>query len=138
MNREAVYSALFTLLSSAPGLITTSRTLRHWSDVQPSEMPALFQAQGDQSVSRQLKLPMRWELMADIWVYVSTDGDLSPGEVINPIVDAICSAINPYPSERQTLGGIVYDVYVAGSIKTSSGTLGNIEAVMIPVCIIAF
>jgi hypothetical protein len=45
VNREAIYQALFDRVKNLSGLVTASRTLRHWDDVPLVEQPALFQEQ---------------------------------------------------------------------------------------------
>ena len=133
MNREAIYSALFNLVSAAPGLVTTSRKLKHWDDVGPSAMPALFQAQGAQQAMAVTGQPTRWMLEATLWLYVSTEGATSPGTVLNPIVDAIDAALAFGPFGHQTLGGLVQYARVDGMLETSEGTLGSTEVIRIPI-----
>jgi len=139
MNREAIYAALFAMVSPLDGLVTVSRRLRHWSDVPSSETPALFQAQGKQSVARPAAngLPSKYELDATIYVYVNTV-DQVPGTVLNPIVDAITQIFDPNPvGAPQMLGGLVQWARVEGTIETSEGTLGDVEVCMIPIRMLA-
>ena len=137
MNREAIYSALFAKLVAAPGLVTTSRKLAHWADVEASAMPALFQAQGNQIAKVQTRQPTLWELNATIWIYVNTQGSGNPGSVLNPIVDAITAAMgNPFAGQPQTLGGLVEYARIEGELMTSEGTLGDIEVIKIPIKIL--
>jgi hypothetical protein len=134
MNREAIYSALFNLVLTAPGLITTSRKLLHWDDVQLSAMPALFQAQGAQTALAHTGMPTRWEMTATLWIYVSTMDAGNPGSIINPIVDAIAAALDLDAfAKPQTLGGLVAYARIEGTAETSEGTLGDREVIKIPV-----
>jgi hypothetical protein len=138
MNREAIFSALFALASGAPGLVTTGRKLRHWSDVSASEMPALFQAQGDQVAIRETRFPTKWLMSAKLYVYVSTEAAASPGEVLNPILDYLTAQLaDPFPGVPQTLGGLVEYARIEGTVETSEGTLGNVEVAVVPVMILA-
>lgn len=133
MVREDIFSALFTLIAAAPGLVTTSRKLKHWNDVSANEMPALFLAQGAQNAMVRTGEPTRWELNGTIWVYVSTI-DNDPGPVLNPILDAICNTLGLNGAGyQQTLGGLVEYARVEGTIETSEGTLGTTEVCKIPV-----
>lgn len=139
MNREPIFAALFDLVSVAPGLVTMSRTLKHWSDVSAEERPALFQAQGGQTVVATAAngLPSKWMMEASLYVYVSTDGSASPGQVLNPILDAIEAMLAPNPmGVPQKLGGLVEWVRIEGTIETSEGTLGTDEVAIIPVRIL--
>ncbi len=134
MTREDIFSGLFNLVTTAPGLVTTSRKLLHWDSVQPSEMPALYQAQGNQTAMAVTRLPTRWLLSATLWIYVSTQGEKSPGEVLNPILDAITTALDQaFPGVPQTIGGLVEYVRIEGAIETFEGTLGSLEICRIPV-----
>jgi hypothetical protein len=137
MNREAIYSALFALVSTAPGLVTTSRKLLHWNDVQSSARPALFQAQKGETAIQSTGLPTKWMLGVDIYVYVSTKGTDHPGAVLNPILDAIAAKLDmPFPGQPQTLGGLVQYARIDGRIETDEGTLGDDAVAIIPVSIL--
>jgi len=137
MNREAIYSALFTLVSAAPGLVTKSRKLLHWNDVPPSQRPALFMAQRRESTMQVTGRPTVWTLHVDLYVYVSTLGNDYPGQALNPILDAIATKLDyPYAGQPQTLGGLVQWARIEGSIETDEGTLGNDAVAIIPVSIL--
>jgi hypothetical protein len=139
MNREVIYSALFALISTADGLATASRKLKHWSDVPATQRPALFQAQGRETVMATAAngLPSRWLLEATLYIYVSAAGATSPGEILNPILDAIATTLDPTPaSQPQTLDGLVQYARIEGAIETSEGTLGDDEVALIPVRIL--
>ncbi len=138
MNREAIYSALFALAAQAPGLVTTSRKLKHWSDVPAGQRPALFQAQVSETAMRVTGRPTRWMLAVKLYVYVSTAGAASPGEVLNPILDYLTHQLeDPFPGVSQTLGGLVEFSRIEGTIETSEGTLGNDEIAIIPVVMLS-
>lgn len=140
MNREAIYAALFALVGGAPGLATTSRKLKHWSEVPANQRPALFQAQGRETVAQPAAngLPTKWMLDATLYVYVGTAGAESPGEVLNPILDAITARLDAnVMGTPQTLGGLVQWARIEGSIETSEGTLGDDEVALIPVRMLA-
>jgi hypothetical protein len=137
MNREAIYAALFTLVSSDPALQTVSRKLLHWSDVPASQRPALFMAQKREAVVQSTGRPGRWLLTVDLYVYVSTKGNDYPGAVLNPILDLISSKLdNPIPGVPQTLGGLVQWARIEGAIETDEGTLGDDAVAIIPVHIL--
>lgn len=134
MNREQIYSALFTVASSAPGLITSSRKLRHWTDLEPGAMPALFLAQGDQIAQRTTRMPARWLLRASLYIYVHTEGETSPASSMNPILDYLTEQLDdPFPGVPQTLGGLVEYARIEGAIETDEGVLGSIAVAIIPI-----
>lgn len=137
MNREAIYSALFALVASAPGLVTTSRKLLHWNDVPPTARPALFQSQKGEMAIQTTGIPTKWLLTVDLYLYVSTQGADNPGSVLNPIIDSIAAKLDqPFPGQSQTLGGLVQYARIEGRIETDEGTLGNDAVAIIPVSIL--
>lgn len=138
-TREQIFEALFDLVWPVASATfkndrATARTLRHWNDVAPEEMPALFLAQGDQTPTYVVNgQPPKWAIEARLYLYVTHDGALSPGEVLNPILDTIIQAFNPNAiGVPQQLGGLVQWARIDGAIETSEGTLGTIEVAQIP------
>lgn len=139
MTREPIYEALFNLLSSIPGLQTTSRRLLHWSDVPAAAQPALFQAEGPEKQEPKKGFPAKVTLRCDIYLYVNTGNDLivTPGPIINPLMDAIEAAIAPSPvTGFQTLGGTVSHCWIEGEVVTDEGVLGAQAIKIIPVFIL--
>jgi hypothetical protein len=137
MDREAIYSALFDLLKGAAEFQTASRRLKHWSDVPAADQPALFQAQRREIVEGEPGLPRIHMLHVDAYIYANTgDSDLSPGEFLNPLLDAIEAALAPNPiTNKQQLGGLVEHVWVEGEIETDEGTLGDQGVCIVPIVI---
>lgn len=72
MNREAVYSALWSKLDALDGFVTKSRKLVHWNDVKRYDQPALFMAQGDMQALTLTGRETKWILRADVYLYVQT------------------------------------------------------------------
>ena len=141
MNREAIATALFNLVKTAPGLVTSSRRLKHWSDVPTAEQPALFQAQGKEVLdtsTQKLGGPAVHRLNFEIYLYVkSTDPLASPATVLNPLLDAVEAALTPTLGTKQTLGGLAQHAFISGSIETDEGTLGDQAVAIIPVEVLA-
>lgn len=142
MQREPIYAALFELAWDGPTFKNpkeTARILRHWNEVAPEEHPAFFMAQGRETVSQTAAngLPTKWLLEASLYIYVIRDGDRSPGEVINPILDVISSKLEATArGTPQTLGSLVEWARIEGTIETSEGTLGDREIAIVPVRIL--
>jgi hypothetical protein len=137
MIREPIYAALFDLVKAAPGLVTTSRKLKIFTDVRPNQRPALFQAQKSEAAIRKTGLPTVWMIDVTLYIYVSTQGAMSPGEVLNPIMDYIEAQLGEkLPGTSQTLGGLVQWARIEGVSVTSEGTLGNDEICLVPVKIL--
>lgn len=137
MNREAIYSALFSQVVSSSVWRTASRRLLHWNDVPAKQQPALFMAQRGESVQTERGKPPIWRLNVDLYVYCRTDGGLAPGPILNPLVDAIEAALAPNQIENaQTLGGLVTWCRIEGAIETDEGTLGDQTVAIIPISIL--
>lgn len=139
IDREAIYAALFARLATIPGLVTTSRVLRHWDDVQPEEQPALFQAQGAQQPTTVTGQATKWLLPADIYVYVRTEEGQPPSSVLNPILDAIESAfpLHPVTGKHSLDAPGVEWARIEGAIETDEGTLGQQAVAIVPIQILA-
>lgn len=138
IDREAIYAALFERLSAIPGLKTTSRRLRHWTDVGSSEQPALFQAQRNQLAKTTPGTPSVWTLFADIYIYVSNTGD-TPAAGMNALINAVEAALAPDNRVKNTctLGGLCSFCFIDGSVETDEGTLGNQAVAIVPIKIVA-
>lgn len=143
MNREAIYAALFNLVANVPGIVVAERRLRHWNDVRAVEQPYLCVTQGNQTATQGspvIGVNAKWQMEADIYIYVQTTGKQVPGTVLNPILDAIEQALAPpFPdiNKCQTLGGLVEHCWIEGTIETDEGTLGDQAVAIIPVHILA-
>lgn len=141
MNREAMYEALFQNWKGLPGVVTTSRILKHWTDVQPAQQPAVFQPQAQETSIGQRGQPQKWECRLKLYVYVRTDGGKVPGTVLNPILDGITNLVNrKHPvTGLNDLGGVpgVEWARIDGTIETDEGTLGQQAVAIIPVLILA-
>ena len=139
MNREAIYSALFTKLSSIALLKTSSRILMHWDDVAPNQQPALYMAQDDQTATQVTGFPTKYTLGAKIWIYCHRDTNgVIPATQVNNILDAIDLVLKPVPNPtyKETLGGLVEHCWIDGNIVTDEGTLGNQTVALIPIRIL--
>lgn len=139
MNREAIYSALFARLAATPGVVTSSRILSHWNDVETEQQPALFMSQASETPSTATGEPTKWLLSVDVYVYVATSGNTPPGSVMNPILDAIESVFPLHPiTGKHTLDapGVEW-ARIEGAIQTDEGTLGNKAVCIIPIQILA-
>lgn len=152
MNREDIYSALFAKVSSSANFATIGRLLKHWTDVGPEEMPALYQVQKREEVTQLKGQGKRWTFKVDLYVYVHTnsqqlggegiapplpDATLTPSMLMNPLIDAIeaALAIDDFSNNACTLGGLVSRAWIDGVIETSEGALGDHEVAIIPISI---
>lgn len=138
MNREQIYSALFDKLAALDGFVTKSRRLQHWNDVDQFSQPAIFMAQGNQLAETVSGNPSKWRLQVQVYIYVYNED--VPATQLNPLLDAVCNAINEINpiTGRTTLpvAGVEY-CRVSGTIETDEGTLGSQAVAIIPIEILA-
>lgn len=137
MNREAIYGALYALVAGAASFATTSRRLRHWTDVPAAEQPALFQVQKSESARTRRGQPTEWTLAVDLYLYCQAPDDTTaPSTVLNPLIDAVAAALAPkgldLATNVQTLGGLVSHCWIAGKIETDEGALGGQAVAIVP------
>ncbi len=134
MIREPIYAALFAKLATAASFKVTSRRLAHWGDVALADQPALFMAQKGEAATTVPAQPTVWTLTVDVYLYVSSENrDVAPGQLLNPLLDAVVASIAPDYSGKQTLGGLVQHCWVEGEVKTDEGTLGDLAVAVIPI-----
>jgi hypothetical protein len=138
INREAIYSALWTLAAGAARFASANRRLRHWSDVAPAEQPALFMSEkGGYAAIKALGAPTVWTLYADFYIYVhSSDPYATPTTILNPLLDALEAALAPVAATGvQNLGlpGMVSHAYIAGKIETDEGIIGDQAIAIVPI-----
>lgn len=135
MNREPIYTALFEKVASLPGIVTSSRRLKHWNDVSPADQPALFQAQAGENAMVKTGFPTKWNLDVELYLYchAGNDSDATPATDLNNLLDAIEEALKPDHSGYQNLGGLVFDCRIDGKVETDEGTLGPQSVAIIPI-----
>lgn len=136
--RESIYAALWSLGSTSAGYATASRRLRHWADVSPAEMPAIFMVEkGGTAVNKALGAPLVWTLSADFYVYAySSDPYAAPAMVLNPLLDALETALAPNQATGILTLGLPYMVthcYIAGKVDTDEGVLGDLAVAIVPI-----
>lgn len=105
-TREEIYQALFLLGSTATvngeaAFVTASRRWVSFAQVTPDLQPAFFQVQRKESPRTTLSqgMPPVWTMHVDWFVYVNLGADLSlpPSSVLNPILDALETAVSFAP-----------------------------------------
>ena len=149
-TREQVYTALFTLLQTAPGFITYSRRVLDYSAIAPALMPILmlweFPEESDYKPGRGLPRDT-WEATVMI-VFQNLskpkDGDPTtavPGStIINPLIDAVRAALVPDDDTTNslTLGGLVEWCRVEGRtiIETGDTDANGFGGAAIPIRIL--
>ena len=138
ISREPIYAALFGRVAGAVLFVTAGRKLRHWSDLTAAEQPALFMRQKFEVVTvTALGAPTMWKLGVELYVYVhASDPYIAPTAVLNPLLDAVQSALAPAPvTGLQDLGvpEMVQHACIAGKIEITEGVLRDQAVAVIPV-----
>lgn len=145
-TREAVSQALFDLLITSYSYALTSRRLDTYSSISSSaQMPAFFlEEEPEQHTRNKMPTPALRVLTYTAWIFVSQgeDPNALPITIINNIIDAIDPVSggvlkpNNLPQNRQTLGGLVYDCYIEGTLPKAPGDIDGIGALRIPIKVI--
>jgi hypothetical protein len=140
VNREAIYAALFARLTGAYQWQTSSRVLKHWSDVSAGQQPAMFMAQVGERAVVQSRQPTRWFLEVKLYLYATsqTQANEVPATTLNNMLDAVVASLQPDHSavDTQTLGGLVEYARIEGDLITDEGLLGEQAVAIVPIMIL--
>lgn len=137
-NREDIFSKLFALTYKIDGIVSQSRKLKVFSDVQPNECPAIFQNQTSETSTQKIGQPKIITLKCDWYLYLNTNGDrTTPQSVnINNFLTQIDKIFIPNSMTGTfTLGGLVSHCWIEGETKIIEGVLGDYSIVIIPITI---
>jgi hypothetical protein len=120
-----------------------ARLLRHWTDVQASDQPALFVTQRGEVSEKRIGQLNKWTLDVLVYIYCQAPTDRTPvAPALNALIGAVRAAVSTDPSgpgraqNRCTLGGLVFDTWIEGKIETDEGFLGQQGVAKISVRII--
>lgn len=136
-SREAIASALFTLLQNGFQWSKSSRTATIWSNVDAAEQPAMFLIHTHEAVNQNQAMGLpKWTMYFTCLIYAKVDpstGGPPSDTQINTYIDAIDNALHPSPGEKQTLGGLVLDAFITGDLMIDPGILDQQIAIVIPI-----
>ncbi len=147
-RREANAAALYALVDAAAkgvvNLAVSSRIIRHYDDVSPAELPALFQTQKPETNERaaggQGNLPPKRTQHFEFWIYT---GDAQvptvvPAQQMNVMVDAVEAAMAPNPlTNVNNLGGQCAHAWIEGSIEYYENvTVDGKSIAVIPIAVL--
>jgi hypothetical protein len=143
-SRDAIYNALFYLLcqTTPPSYLggkwnTTSRDLDEWTKVPAADQPALYVVALANHGSQLVEAMEQWKLMASVIVYYKRDVLDDPANprdtAVLDVIDMIDKTIHPIPGEHQTLGGLVHNCYVDGTVMFDAGLTDTQAVVMVPI-----
>ena len=134
-SREAIYAALFALLSGAPFFRTATRRIKEYADVDQATQPALLQVELGEKWNARVGAPPLITLAARLFLYCESNDPTAPVSTpMNALLDAVTLALAPpllpHGPFRQTLGGLVQHAGIAGEITIAEGLSGQSEAVI--------
>jgi hypothetical protein len=143
VQREPIFAALFALGAAATWdngrtWKTSSRRTVHFSKVEAQ--PAFFQYESEENIQQVTSMPYKSILKAHWIAYQNTglDPKAIPATENNLILDALQAALAPQlmPGvqfvDRCTLGGLVYNVKICGSVMKYDGALEGQGIITIP------
>src|SRR5215472_16661648 len=146
-GRATVFNALFNFIVNTPPPVgsdwkTTSQWLRHWNDVAPEQQPALFLHRWPQVSEQKHAFGVtKWAWKAAIIVYYRTDGYRSatayPDQLTDRFLDDLEQTFQTVPLlTRQTLGGLVWNVWLDGNVYSDPGLLDGQSVIVAPLTIL--
>ncbi len=141
IDREPIYSAIYSLLQTVQGFRTVSRRLKLWSDETAGPFPAVYMVQAGEDPTYQTKgLPALWTLRVDLLLYTyQSDQKSSPMPQANNLVSAIEALLATDNSDGTffTLGGLVNRCWIEGSVEYFEGVTADMTICVIPLTILA-
>lgn len=144
VNLEPAMAALFkraqAVNTPATPFKVMSRRMRHFTDVKPEEIPALFQFQapGFTIEKAQRSLPVfRYRVWWMVYLPVSQNLGNPTSPQMNNYVTALTQALTPSVAEpRITLRGLVYECYLDGQGLMDEGLLTTPSLIALPITIL--
>jgi hypothetical protein len=154
LDREPIFTAIFSRLQAIAGVVTCSRDWKHFDDVDPAKQPAIFLNVGPENCTPQRGMPPKWTLKPTIHVYLRNDADPdAPGGIaLHAMMKNIEAAFERTPAEVSlangpfsdsgadsygtTLGGLVSHCWISGEIINDEGLLQGQALAIIPLEIV--
>lgn len=145
-RREVVAQTLFDRVvgqckANGLTLVTSSRKLVSFANVDAAQMPALYQTQKPETQERStLGLPAKRTMHFELWLYVSDaqEDSVVPATQLNDTVDAIEMAIAPDAvTQASTLGGLVASARIDGSVEMyENATADGKSIAVVPIAVL--
>jgi hypothetical protein len=143
--REAISVALFNLLkgitfgSPPTPFQLAARAGRMWDAIPSGSQPAMFLFQVGETATQRTNIALyKWEMEFWCLIYLQADAaardttDVTEETQMNAIMDALEKALQPIPGEKQTLGGLVNNVWIEGQVIFDTGIIDQQCAIIIP------
>jgi hypothetical protein len=140
-TREAVMTALQSMLAGLGSFAIVSRRNRSPETIGPSQSPALFLLEHSEDYhTSAVNLPPVRSLTVSVVIYndVGPNNDAIPSTVVNQMLDAIDAALAARDpgTGRYTLGGLVYSVVAEGAVEKAPGDKTGKSLAIVPLKII--
>lgn len=144
-SREQIWSTLFQMWSVpclANGLVTASRSVVHYINVDHALMPAAYQFQKGESWKRVRGLPPAIVLKGEILLYADSpipNPQVPQSTILNTMLDIIQSTLgDASPDNNQTLQNTpgIQHVWIEDNVQIYEGVLVNTSIVIIPIHIL--
>lgn len=139
LSRETIYNALFDFLQSNDSLMsqvkTFTRKLTIFTEIAAEDQPAIYLEMTGESRMIVRGQPPRITLESNLWVNVVKDGEVA-AQILNPILDAIETALLPTTDTTQTLSNKVHHCWIEGTTQIFEGNLGDEALAIIPIRIL--
>jgi hypothetical protein len=134
-SREAIYGALFSLVSRSDMFGIATRRIKEYSDVDQATQPALLQVEIGEKWNSRVGIPPIVTLTARLFIYCESNDPTEPvstqmNGLLDSVTRALASPILPDGAFRQTLGGLVQHAFISGEVTIAEGLTGQSEAVI--------
>lgn len=140
-NIEAIHVALFAVMQAMvtdAKLRGASRRLEHVNEFDIARAPVGFQHQLPMKLAGRGQSLPRNTFRVDWYFYVGGMEGAVHSTQLNELVDEVLTRIAPsLPGQKQTLGGLVEDVYVEGEVEIYEGVLADRAVAIVPLTIVA-
>jgi hypothetical protein len=143
-TRNEVSIALFELLKTAEDFKTFSRRMKTFDTISQADKPALFLIDTTENHQKQQQVtPAIRILNFDAYVFIFTGSSKAiPADALNDLIDKIdpnsggVLKPNDVIANRQTLGGLVYNVFIDGEMIKVPGDLDGQGVAIIPIKVV--
>jgi len=140
MSRNEAFDALLAIAQQIEPVAGTpwGETGRKMKAPEQSQMPALFQVEGDCEHESRLgqmirrKEQVTWVILHDF----GKDQARTPAQYSQDIKDSIEAKFGDRGISYQSLSGLVYAVYIEGAIRRFPGDLDGTEMITVPLSLL--
>jgi hypothetical protein len=132
-SREAIYAALFALVSGSASFRTATRRIKEYSDVAQGTQPAILQVELGEKWDAPVGKPPVVALNCRFFIYCESNDPTQPiSTQMNALLDSVMNALasTQWQNYRQTLGNLVQHARISGDVTIAEGLSGQSEAIV--------